>query len=274
MTTTQSLAGSTRSVAREARLLLRSLEEDPVPDPQLVERLEAAAAARTEQATGAERGFDATGDAGPRAPAEPVTVDDALAEVLADLSVGQALLAAGAAVGAEGAPRDTAPLHDAVGALDDVATVLDTADAPAARGFAASEPSADVGAATDRLRRELDTTLDAVTASAASVMSDAVTKALERAPGGVDDLIKNIGGKTRLGEYAHRFVKLGAQIVEKALAALARLIPASFLASARDDVRGLVHRLQDGEAAPAVVGWVIAVDPVREAAAGLAPEAA
>lgn len=267
---TQDLARSARSVARECRVLLASLETDGHAEPALVERLEVVAREWTDD-DGDDHGFAAApGDDGDDAPQD---ADALLSRALADLSVGNALLAAAEAVGTDGAPP-TAHLRDTVAALDGVSGLLDEQDGggAASHGFAPAPRSADVDEALDRLRHELDATLDAVTDSSVAVVTDALAKAQERAPQQVRDLVTTIGERLQLGEYAHRFARLGAKAVEKALDVLTRIIPASFLRSARDDVHVLVERLQAGEPAPAVVGWVFGVDGVRGALAALVPQ--
>ncbi len=260
------LAESTRSVANGSALLQRALATSPVPDPLIVERLEVIARRRLgSDMPGPQRFEDAEDETGPAAE-EGVTEDDVLAEVLADLSIGNALLAAGQALGEGGVARDDQALGEAVTTLNKVADSLDDRARPEAhsQGFEPVEPSADLTQAAERLTQQLDATLEELAEASAGVVTEAMTAVLARAPGKLSELIDQLGSKLDFGQNAQRLTKLGLATIDKALTVLTRLFPINLLREAKEEMRTLAARLQAGEPAPAVLGWLIGVEDVRK----------
>jgi hypothetical protein len=260
----RTLAGSTRSVASGCTLLLRGLEVSPVVDSLVVERLEVAARRTLDGPAVTAMRFE---------PAEEATStsaaprdDDVLAQVLTDLTVGNALLAAGQAVGEGGSSSDPAALEDALRQLDEVAGVLDgmaSREDRVRQGFEPVEPSVDPAHAAERLSQELDSVLEAMTTGCSGVVTDALDRAMKVAPAQLHEIVDQLGEKLQLGGRLGRLVGLGVAALERGLDALSRLFSLDMLRAARDDVRTLVQRLQTGDLGPAVLGWVIGVYAVR-----------
>lgn len=273
------LAESTRSVANGSVLLQRALRVSAVPDPLIVERLEIAARRRLgEQYSPSRQGFASDpGESGPDAASPgaagpPVLIgggpedNEILAGVLADLNVGNALLAAGQALGEGAGPGEDRELTSAISALTEVADDLEhqaRTGLVGAQRFEAAPASPDLPTAIDALQRQLDTTLEELARASAGVVTDALTEVYKRAPDKLTQLIEELGTQLKLGEHSRRFVQLGLATIERALAALAQLFPLTLLETAKAEIRSLAERLKEGEAAPAVLGWVIGVADVR-----------
>jgi hypothetical protein len=291
------LAESTRSVADGFNLLRQALAESSVPDPLVIERLERAAQRQLGELGPTTQGFE------PDVAWHPATVEGQIgdsiseetifAEVLADLSTGNALLAAGQAIGEttkvdehsgetlptatglgdSGKPFDGQRLEQAGVLLTRVADGLfQRAREGRVRraGFEPVQPSIDLQTAAARLTDQVSTTLEDLASAAGGVVTEAITKAFEWAPDRLTEVIDDLGNKLKLGERGQRLLGLGLRAIERALSALHGLIPLESIAEMRDELNELRGRFDSGDPAPAVLGWIIGVEDIRAEATRLA----
>jgi hypothetical protein len=291
------VAESTRSVADGFELLCLALAESPVPDPLVVERLERAAKRQLDELGPTAEGFEADtdlqlptieGQSGGAASDEAI-----LAEVLAYLATGNALLAAGQAVGETGTagkgqefgrteeaglgdtetPLYADRLEEAGGLLTSVADGLEQRvrrRQVQQSGFEPVPPSEDLPSAVARLTDQVGATLEDLASASGDVATEALSKAFEWAPDHVTEAINNLGNKLKLGERGQRLVLLALKAIDKALSALHLLIPLDGLGEMRDELIELRGRFDTGEPAPAVLGWLIGVEDVKAEASRLA----
>jgi hypothetical protein len=257
-------AKSARSVAAAAELVRESLAATGTVDSYAVEALERIATTHIDVAAShARQGFepDPTAGAVGAAPTETAV----LAAVVSNLAVGEAMLAAGRAVG-EGADRaDPAYLSGAVADLELTADSLERLDAASmalSQRFD-SASAADPAQAADRLRAGVEQALQQIADSAGQVSTQAFTSSAAIVPDKIRELVGQLGERIDLGEHAGRLVRLGLRAVQRALNLFARLFPGDLLRRAGADVLALHDRLAAHEPGSAVVGWLVGVDSVR-----------
>jgi hypothetical protein len=195
-----------------------------------------------ESPEGAVQGFEPA----PGEPGEPASTDEDLTRVLAELDLGQALLAAGHAVGEEGAPPTSAPLGHALDQFESDARLFQAAGEPAVRRFAAESDAA--GPPLDLFRARFDATVGAVVTRTIGIGTE-VVKGLTLIPASTLQPWL-MGTVTALGSFPQvgPIVKAGLRAVRRAVAALERLIP--------EAIRKELHKLAErwwGERKGAVV---------------------
>lgn len=256
-------ARSARAVADAARMVEESIRDTGEPDVYAVEQLERIAAEEIDgpQAL-ARQGFEPLD-----AVEEPVGDVSQLATVVTQLSIGNALLAAGRAVGEGPDQLSTEPLAGAVAELTDTADALDALDARSAgarQGFQADARSVSPEEAVESLTVAADGVLTSIVQVATSAVAGAFTESVKLIPGRLGEAVGKIGEKIDLGSHAGRLVRLGLRAVQRALDLFARLFPAELLAKVRTQVEALYDRLGRKEPGPAVVAWLVGADEVRE----------
>ncbi|HEV7650867.1 MAG TPA: hypothetical protein VGP26_22205 [Actinophytocola sp.] len=239
-------ARSTMLVAQAGRDL-----RDALGDP------ERAARAAERLAGTAEAGIVLLG----AAPAEGIAVvpedtEALLAAALSQLGVAGTLFAASEAVGEHG-PAEPSALDEPLRRLDATAALLTR---PPVRGIAAPPPSATAADALAGLRRQVDRTVDALISRSTNVISGSLTGVHERGPAEVRKAWDTINDTLHLDEFGGKLARIGLRALRGALALLARIVPASWLAGIRTSVDHLIESTDGRGPAKAIVGAAIGAD--------------
>ncbi|WP_330308149.1 MULTISPECIES: hypothetical protein [unclassified Streptomyces] len=248
------MLGAARSVLSASRYLRDALEQGQGAVGYAVQELEAAALeAMGQTGSGGVRHFEAGEEL---AMGRPEGLDDSVTAAFCQLSLAGSLFAASEAVGEGGGSPDPTALDHSIGELQAVTLVLERAtgsDPSLALGVEdATAVSADAETAAARVRREAAATLNVIAERAAGVVGDVVAE-LSRNRVPVAEWLDGLGRTLRLQEAGGTLLRLALRAVERALAALSRLVSGEVLERVREDTAGLLERLATGTAPGAVV---------------------
>jgi hypothetical protein len=220
----------TASVLRAGQALESAVEiGDEVEIQEAVAELRRAAEAR-ELAGGAVAGFSpSVAPGGPQAPRE---VDEALAQVLAELNVGQALLAAGSVAGERGAQPAPALLPEALESLEEATRRMERPADAATAGFR-QRKAPPPGLPLDVFRDHLPRTVDAIVTRTAGLGKDVVTGLVAIPASAVQPVVVGaVAVVTAIPDVAP-LLGAGLRAIQRALQALERLVPAEFVGKLR-----------------------------------------
>jgi hypothetical protein len=220
----------TASILRAGRALESAFEiGEEVEIQQAVAELRRAAEAR-ELGGGAVAGF-----ASAAVPTEPPEeeADETLAQVLAELNVGETLLAAGSVAGERDAQRSPALLSDALGSLQEATSRMEPAAEAAIAGFGPRR-SRPPGPALDVFRDFLPQTVDTIVRRTAGLGSDVVTGLVAIPASALQPVVAGAVAATTTLPDAGPLVAAGLRAVQRTLQALQRLIPGEFVGALRD----------------------------------------
>jgi len=199
------------------------------------------------------------------APGLALVPDDAetmLAATLSQLGVAGMMFAASEAVGEHG-PAEPAAMDEPLRRMDATVTLL---TAPAAPTVAALPPSTTVAEAVRGLERQLGRTVDDVITRSTKVISSSVTGIHDRGPDEVRKAWDMLNQKFHLREFGGKLVQLALRAFRSALAMLARIVPATWLAGIRASVDRLLASVDQRGPGKAVVGAAIGADRLAELA--------
>src|SRR5439155_4298300 len=167
--------------------------------------------------------------------------------------------AAGPAPGA-----DRAVLQTSLAAAGAVPATVTPGAEPAPDAPSAEGRSADLAAAVDGLRKQLDATLDAIVARSAGAATKAFTGLLSFAPHVVKQVIDDLGKRVKLGAVTSRLFRAALWSLDQALGALQRLIPSRLLAGVRAQIQSVCDRLREEPATDVAIGAALGVGAVTE----------
>jgi hypothetical protein len=200
-------------------------------------------------------------------------MDEALAVALADLEVGNVLLAAGAAVGETQARSDSATLDRAVRDLGRTTDLLRRGSQGAMdeRRFAFEEDaggeavhSADGAAALATFAARSRETLDDVVRGTSDIASSVIDQLSKLK---IDDVRKALStvGESQVLPKLGRLVRLGARKIDAAISALLKLLGRESVKRARSAVEEFVDKAQPQGVRLTVVEMVLGVAETRKA---------
>jgi hypothetical protein len=257
--------------------LRNALDAEPERRRRAIERLEQAAAAQDT----AVRDFQAFmfEQLEPAAEVDverrAAAAEETLASVLADLDVGNVLVAAGRAVGEgqPGAATDAASLNDALRRLDNTKNTLagDGRAGAATFGFttrAAPAPalhSADLAAAIATFSARSDAALQTLVDESAAALTKALHTLLSL--GSVGEALTKLGEP--LGELPKvgRLIGLGVRKLRRAFATLANLLGHEAVRQVKGKVDDLWKKVTSGEALAALLRTAFDVETTRQSIA-------
>lgn len=249
LTATRSFAASSTRQVLDAVEELRGAVARPGEDPaHAVRRLESAARRSIDGLDDLEaRGYDqpvgATGEQ------QLPPTEDLLAIALSQLNVAAALTAADQA--AAGRPGS---LDEAVeGLRAATSTLKGPSEAEQQRYEAAGAAPLDLAGSVEACRAQVATTLDLLCEKSAGVTTQSFAAAKKLAPEQIRDALSTLGSKLSLETRGRRLVQLAVRAVDRALAALARLIPAEALERAQQRMHDLWEDLQHEKPMTAVM---------------------
>ena len=199
----------------------------------------------------------------PSTPAKAVSTADALASILADAQVGDTLIAAGGALGEQGATPSPQVLDDALLRMQ---SAPDLGVRMAALHFAAEAThSADLPSATKTLRDRAEETLQTLV-SQAHQAGGAVVDQLARVDAGkaLEALSKLGGPLARLPELGV-FIQKGIEKIRGAMQTLIDLLGRVGLSDIRDRMTKIWNKLTDGTFIDSLLGWAFDRQPIENA---------
>ena len=248
----------TDHAARSAEPVLRAGQElrAALDDPA---RAALAAARLAEEAEAGIVRLDRLGAATGTAGLAPVREDaeTVLAATLSQLGVAGTMFAASEAVGEHG-PADPGALDAQLRRVEMTMTLL---QAPAAQGIApVAASSATVADAVAALDRQLERTVEAIVARSTKVIGGSLTGIHARGPDAVRQAWDMVNAKLHLDEFGGKLAKLGLRALRSALAMLARILPARWLAGVRAGVDRLIANVDEHGPGKAMIGTVLGAD--------------
>lgn len=221
----------TASILRAGQALESAVEiGDEVEIQEAVAELRRAAEAR-ELGDRAAVGFSPT--ATPTGPQTTPEVGETLAQVLAELNVGQTLLAAGSVAGERGVQPSPALLPDALESLQEATWGMEPQADRATAGFKQrkSPPS---GSALDAFRDLLPQTVDAIVGRTAGLGKDVVTGLVAIPASVVQPVVAGVVAVATTTPEVGPLVAAGLRAVQRALQALEQLMPGEFVGKLRE----------------------------------------
>jgi hypothetical protein len=258
-------------VLAAGRLLADMLESAPGSASLAVDRLAAASEAAEAGFSGyvqsrfaAVEKFRAT-DAGTAA-AE--ASDDVLLAVIAEVDMGNVLLAAAQAVGETGAsdPSQLAPALDRLASTTD--RVEAVADGHRRFGWSAETaepplPSPDANSAVDRLRARAEEFLDSLVERVQSVVREVAVSAAKLSAASVQSAIDKLGESVPLVPRVSRLVRLGLAKLRQAVETLKQLVGALPLDRLRETATTMWQRVTSGEILVPVIQPLLGYEQTR-----------
>jgi hypothetical protein len=212
-------------------------------------------------------------DAAPSPTATSQTVDEALAVALADLDVGNVLLAAGQATGETGEERDVPTLNRAVRDLGRTTELLrrGAQAAGGARQFAfedtgpdSSVESVDVSTALETYGARSKEALDDIVRGTADIAVSVIDQLSEVKLEDIGKAVSTLGESHALPRLG-RLVRLGARKIEAAIQALVRLLGTDSVKRTRSAVERFVKQTRPNGVRAAVVEAILGVGETRAA---------
>ena len=220
----------TASILRAGQALESAVEAgDDVEIQQAVAELRRAAEAR-ELAGAAVAGFAST--VAPTGPPEPQAADETLAQVLAELNVGQTLLAAGGVAKERGAQPSPVLFPDALEGLQEATLWMEPPAESATAGFGRRNVPPP-GPALDVFRDLVPQTVDAIVTRTAGLGKDVTTGLVAIPASAVQPVVAGAVAVVTTIPDVGPLVAAGLRAVQRAVQALERLIPGEFVGTLR-----------------------------------------
>jgi hypothetical protein len=261
---------STRSVLQAGRRVHDLVGSERARIDQATAQLERAATEQETRARAIESLMFRDADASAAAATESsATTDGVLAAVLADIEVANVLIAAGHALGESGIAGEKRLLDEAL--RDLAATTRHLESAPPERlGFEdppATSPgpaSADIESAIATFGARAEQTLSDILRRSEEVTTT-VTEALRNIdPQKVGTALASLGAALPQLDSAGRLLRQGITKLERAIAALDRLLKGTPLDKVRADVAGMWEDIKSGEIVTKALGRLLDVEGIRE----------
>jgi len=196
--------------------------------------------------------------------------EDALVVALGELTIAQTLLGAAAAtgqreIGAAGETANPDALQASLAAARTLPHVVEAAAGePAPQSGAEPAQPESLRVVVDKLRRQVDETLDVIVAASVEAATKSLVSVLDLAPAAVRQAIAKLGEQLQLGKIANRLFSAALWALDQGLATIRRLIPVRSLDSVRAEIEGLCERLQNEGALDIAVAAILGVAAVDD----------
>jgi hypothetical protein len=164
---------------------------------------------------------------------EPLELDDELNQVLAEVNVGQALLAAGSVARERGAEPAPSLLPEALEGLEETTRRMDGPPDPLTAGFLQRD-GAPKAPALDVFRDHLSRTVDGIVERTSAVGKDVMTGLVTIPAAALQPIVGGAVGVASALPDVGPLVRAGLRAVQRALKALERLVPSQVLDKVRE----------------------------------------
>lgn len=162
--------------------------------------------------------------------------DEMLAQVLTELNVGQALMAAAGVTGEGGARSDTVLLSDTLDSLQDAAERMTRRRDPGTASFVDRKP-APAGSPLELFREHVPRATDAIVARTVAIGKDVVTGLIAIPASAAAPVIVGAAALAPALPDVGSLVQSGVRALERALRALEQLVPAALVEQLRQWAR-------------------------------------
>lgn len=202
-------------------------------------------------------------EAPPSSSAKAVSSADALAGIMADAQVGNTLIAAGKALGEEGAPANPGALDDALMRMQS-GPEFRAATAAVQHFEAAKAHSATISDAIQTFSQRVDETLKSLV-SQAHEAGEVVEKLSQVDAAEALEALSQLGGPlAKLPEFGV-FIKKGVEKLRGAMQSLIALLGQAGLNQVKDQITKFWSKITDGTLVDSLLGWAFDQQPIEEA---------